>query len=221
VHILVEHQTVVYNICEENVLLYAHTYIGYIHTYIHTYVCIYTCTYICDYFSVDEFECLLLLGDEGCCPSRNRTVGSCLLLISTIFSSAGNWSLWPPTEWTFWEAFRNLVTCKEIFCFIICREGSDTDEFKLLFHCLLYKIAVSSRLPCNQGQETRMIFTDGIIVSHFLNLAVSLVSDFPYSPFDRFSTRIFMKTLRVKSQLMLPSVICYPEYFILKRVLAA
>jgi hypothetical protein len=48
-HILNEHQTVVYMIFEENACLYAHTYI-----------------YICDYLSIREYEYLLLWWGVGC-----------------------------------------------------------------------------------------------------------------------------------------------------------
>jgi hypothetical protein len=66
---------------------------------------------------------------EVCCSSNNRGLyvtvySSNPLLLATILSSVVNWSMWPPTYWTFWDAFRILVTCKLIFCyFMFIREG--------------------------------------------------------------------------------------------------
>jgi hypothetical protein len=43
------------------------------------------------------------------------------ILLSTILSSVGSWSIWLPTGWKFWEAFRILVTCKRDFLlFNVC-----------------------------------------------------------------------------------------------------
>jgi hypothetical protein len=123
VHNLDEHQTAVHNIREENTCLYAHTCIQ---TYIYIFIC------ICDYLSTGEFECLLWWGNRllhEVCYSSNKSGlyvivhGSSPLLLLAILSSVGNWSSWPPTDWTFWEAFRILVTCKEIFCTLMFVRG--------------------------------------------------------------------------------------------------
>jgi hypothetical protein len=62
---------------------------------------------------------------EVCCSSSKRglyiTVHSLSHLVSAILVSVGNWSMWSPTDWTFWKAFGILATCKHIFCsFNVC-----------------------------------------------------------------------------------------------------
>jgi hypothetical protein len=67
-------------------------------------------------------------GSDVICSSNNRELyvtvnSSSPLLLSAILSRIGDRSTWPPTDWTFWEAFRIPVTCKEIFRFLMFVRG--------------------------------------------------------------------------------------------------
>jgi hypothetical protein len=91
-------QTVVCNICEDK----------YMHTNIHIFVIIWV-------FVSLNINCV---GGRGirCCvrlvahPATGLYVtvhSTSPLLLSAILSSVGNWSVWPLTDWTFWDASQN------------------------------------------------------------------------------------------------------------------
>jgi hypothetical protein len=187
------------------------------------------------------FVIIWVLVNLNICSSRNRGLwvtvhSSCPLLIYTILPSVGNWPVCLPTEWTFWEAFRNLVPSKAIFCsFNVCSVGglewricwgNDTDQFQLFPYVLrescIERITLQSGIIVSlcitwESCIERITLQSGIRDAdvyhrwgHSVNLLASLVSHFRYSCFDSFLTQLSMKTfafLRLKSQLVLPSIL--------------
>jgi hypothetical protein len=119
------------------------------HTWTHTHTYKYTHIYICDYLSIGEFKHLWLWRREGIgCYMRfvaHQITGLSVtdhieshLLLSTLLSSKDDRSMSQPTDWTFWEAFNILVTCKEIFERIVLQAGiREADVYNRWDRCVL------------------------------------------------------------------------------------
>jgi hypothetical protein len=111
VRTLDEQQPVVHKIWEDNLCLYEHTYL---HIYINLYL------WLFEYWWI--WISIVVVGGIGCYMRfvAHSVAEDCMLQFivhfrfssSAILSRVGNWSMWPPTDWMLWGAFRILVTCK-------------------------------------------------------------------------------------------------------------